>query len=161
MHQRLDELIQDYNASSLKITFSDQLLKWDSADFLLRYLGKTIDTTTQANELINASPNEKLKIISLFNGFTKEDVEFFKEQIKDQTRDVRPIKEKTEIKGQFRGNNRAIKFSQPIISSDNKVMIIKEYVSDEDCWGTTVSVYRRDGSKWKKDFELNRYKICT
>ena len=140
-------------------TVSVELIKWDTADFIVKYLDKRIDTTTQANELTNASPINRIRIISLVNGLIKKEIDSFRDQIKNQEFD-RPIREEKKIKGNWT-INRSIKFSQPLISSDNNTLIIKEWTSGNDCWETTISVYQRIDNKWKRDFDIKKYGICS
>jgi hypothetical protein len=155
----LRQRILDYKSNSDTINISDELLQWDTADFVVKHLNKYIDTTTYALELMNASPKDKLKIISLFNGLIKKDIDSFKDQIRNQFSDP-PIKNKTKLKGHFRMNERIIKFSQPLVSSDNNTIVIKEWASDKYCWGSTISVYQRVDNRWVKGFDIYRYQIC-
>lgn len=158
-----DEFIRqrvlDFQANTDTLTVSVELIKWDTADLILKYLDKRIDTTTQANELMNTSPINRTKIISLVNELIKKDIDSFKDQIKNQSSDP-PVRGEKKIKGNWK-INRTIKFSQPLISSDNNTIIIKEWTSGNDCWGTTISVYQRLDNKWKKDFDIGRHITCN
>src|SRR5436190_20045670 len=120
----IKQRILEYKSSSDSLTISNDLLKWDTADLLVRYLNKPIDTTTLALELGDVLPISKPRIISLFDGVIKRESVSFQDQIKDQLED-QPIKNESKIKGDFRMNLRTIKFSQPLLSPDKTTMIIK------------------------------------
>jgi hypothetical protein len=151
--------ILDYKANSDTLTISDELLKWDTTDLIVKYLDKTIDTTTQALELINASPTNRNKIIFLINNLIKMDIDSFKEQIKHQSTNP-PIKNESKIRGDSMMPDRTIKFSQPLVSSDNNTIIIKEWDSGNDCWGTRITVFQMVNNKWRRDYDLYQHRIC-
>src|SRR5215472_11904918 len=65
MRQRMEQFIVDEKPAANHIIFNDRILEWDTADFIVKYLGEKIDTTTKAFELINATTVDKEKIIKL------------------------------------------------------------------------------------------------
>lgn len=155
----IGQRILDYKPKCDSLTISGELLKWDTSDFVVKYLDKKVDTTTHASELINTSPYNRDKIISLFSGLIKKEIASFKDQINNQLNDP-PVKGEKKIKGEFRMNEILVKFSQPLFSLDNNTIIIKEWTSDGYCWTKAISVYQKIDNKWKLDFDIDRRGIC-
>src|SRR5262249_12787919 len=149
MRQRMEQFIIDEKPAANHIIFNDRILEWDTADFIVKYLGEKIDTTTKVFELINATTVDKEKIIKLINETKAEDVKNFAKQIKSQLTDDFFVQNKmTRGESKTTTSEVSIEFSQPLISSDYNTIILKEWSSTGDCWIKAISVYKRTAGKW-------------
>jgi hypothetical protein len=147
--QLIDEIKLD--AINYKQVDIDGLILWDTSGYVFKKYFTSIDTTDQNDFVIKHTPTRK-KIIAFSKLVTNEDYISFMVQAKNQNSDnfLSPMTIKGNKKLKTKLN---ITFSQPLVSIDNKTVIIqriqKYFVGNRlNNYSKSTTVYIWTNNNW-------------
>lgn len=129
-----------------KILISQQPILWDTTGDIFHAFLSRPDTTNKEDVSIKHVPTRK-KVIGLMKLVGDDDYRAFRNQIRNQTSD--PFSLLVEIVGNKKSDEvLTISLSQPLVSADQKMVIIQEKHKSSSGAYSAITVYIREESKW-------------
>lgn len=121
----------------------DKSIPWDTSEYVFKTFLSRFDTTDLTN-ISNKSTPTRRRIVSFSRQVTNEDYQAFREQVINQ-RFTSPVK----LKGNRKSKHKmTVSFSQPLITVNGKMAIVKDVRSVPGQHHSSTMVYVWNEGKW-------------
>lgn len=123
----------------------DKTIPWDTSEYVFKTYLSRFDTTDMT-DISNKSTPARRRIVSFSQLVTDEDYQTFREQVNNQ-RSATPVK----LKGNRKAKDKlTVSFSQPLITVNGKIAIIKEIRNVPGAHYSSTIVYSWNEGRWTR-----------